>query len=151
MTKGEKIFTVCSVAFILVAGGTTAAVIANSGRASQSSEYEISEAVRINADNLLTELKVGKYYLTSGTDEEYIEVYSDKTICMFGWVLPKEEMEERRTNYELFTTRQPYKLSDMVKSITLGGTPIGYGYTDENCITFSTPDKGELKYIYRNE
>lgn len=150
MTKGEKIFAVCSVAFILAAGGATITIIANSGRASQSSKYEISEPVKINADNLLTELKVGKYYLTSGTDEEYIEVYPDKTICMFGWVLPEEAPEERRANYELFTTRQPYELNDKVKLIKLGNAPIGYGYTDENCITFSTPE-GVLKYIYRNE
>ncbi len=156
MTKGEKIFAVCSVAFILTAGGATAVVIANS---KQPTDEIVESEITINADNLLTELKVGKYYLENGTDEEYIEVYPDQTMCMFGYYLPEDELKDlpdqilakRRKNYELFTTRQPYKLSDTVKGISLGGTSTGYGYTDENCITFSSAHKGLMKYIYRNE
>ncbi len=149
MTKGEKIFAVCSVAFILAAGGATAVVIANS----KNSDSVLTESVevKINADNLLTELKVGKYYLENGTDEEYIEVYPDKTICMFGLAVRNDTTDDQRKNDELFTTRQPYRLSDKTKHINLGDTPIGYGYIDENCIKFSDLHNRKLKYIYRNE
>lgn len=110
-----------------------------------------------NKDVLLTELQVGRYYLQDGTDDEYIEVYSDQTMCLFGYTLPNDAAGVRRESLKNFTARRYYALSDMGKHIGLGDTltpenwkNTGYGYSDENTLLFSTPE-GMLNYIYRAE
>ncbi len=111
-----------------------------------------------NDQNVLTdELKVGKYYLENGSEEQYIEVYDDGTICLFGYdvsALSEDQIEVA----ELFTTRNYYTLSDVLPFIGLSKEPkdkvsaengnnVGYQLVGGNCIGFSPAD-GEKQYYY---
>lgn len=147
MTKMKRAIVGAAAALTLAVGAATCVLIMG----------QKQSAVAEDGTKLLTELKVGKYYLQDGTDEEYIEVYSDQTICLFGYTLPDDAPEIRRENLKKFTTRKYYALSDMANHIGLGDTltpdnwrNTGYSYLGENTICFSTPE-GTLNYIYRTE
>ncbi|MDE6728326.1 MAG: hypothetical protein K2J80_10375 [Oscillospiraceae bacterium] len=155
MRKTEKVLCGVITAVTLAVGAATVVLITK--EKPQRSEFAVESAVKINADDLLTELKVGKYYLQDGTDEEYIEVYSDQTMCLFGFTLPDDASEARRESLKKHTERRYYALSDKVKHIGLGDTLFpdnwkkpGYSYLSENIICFSTVE-GTLNYIYRAE
>lgn len=95
---------------------------------------------------IIDELRVGRYYLSGGTDEQYIEVFPDKTICMYGFE------GERSDIMSLFESRNSYVIDDKLPFIGLddGEHPpvVGYGYCGADMITFS--DFGEERqYVYR--
>lgn len=114
---------------------------------------------------VLTELKVGKYYLEGGTDEQYIEVYDDKTICLFGYEDDADALDIQKEETKRFTTRKYYTLSDVLHFIGVSDEPhdtispengnmVGYGYEGSEVITFTAVINGvhtPQKYIYRAE
>lgn len=78
-------------------GAATAVIIADSNR-EQSNDLDMSTAVYYTEGDgvILTELKVGKYYLQNGTENEYIEVYPNKMICIFGLKIDEDATEGQR-------------------------------------------------------
>lgn len=105
---------------------------------------------RAGADDtnvIIDELLVGRYYRSGGTADEYIEVYDDGTMCMYGY----------ESVTEIFNKRCYYVLSDVLPFVGLseepveeGATPagmIGYSYDGPYVLEFSTTD-GEVLYIY---
>ncbi|MGN0678093.1 MAG: hypothetical protein ACI4JS_00345 [Oscillospiraceae bacterium] len=76
MTK--KFIIAASIAGVLALGG--GAFVIGNLLGTQASAGEDSKA----AKGLLTEIKLGKYYLEGGTENEYIEVYDDGTLQIFG-------------------------------------------------------------------
>lgn len=115
-------------------------VILGRNNASADMDYSIT---------LIDELRTGKYYLSGGTEDQYIEVYSDGTICMYGFEGERSEV------MELFENRNYYLISDTLRFIGLSEEPtdniyeasVGYGYYNADVITFS--DFGvEKQYIY---
>ena len=148
MTKTKKIIVSAAAALTLAIGATTCALILNTR----------NTAVADNETQLVSELKVGKYYLENGTDEEYIEVYPDQTMCMFGYTMPADATEVQKESMKTFIERRYYELAEVVPHIGLGETPsadnqykVGYGYTSQNRIRFSTMDGKTLFYVYRAE
>lgn len=113
----------------------------------------------------VTELKVGRYYLEGGTDGQYIEVYDDKTICLFGYEDDADASDLQKESSKLFTTRKYYALDDTLPFIGLSDEPkdtvsfengnmIGYSYTGMETINFSAVINGEnvrQQYVYRAE
>lgn len=97
--------------------------------------------------NLLTEIKIGKYYLEGGTENEYIEVYDDGTLQIFGLdylqlvidnlnpdyltSLTEEEYKEfvdaEQVFVDFWNSRHYYGISDYVKRIFLQDEPIEPG------------------------
>lgn len=123
----------------------------------------VSARQTVEADNenpTVTELKVGRYYLENGTDEEYIEVYDDRSMCMFGFVMPAEASEVQKESVQIFINRKYYAINSQATFIGLSDAPcdevsiengnlIGYSMIGDNCIQFSDPHKGLLNYYYK--
>ena len=168
MKKTEKIIIACGAALTLAMGAATVVIIANSNR-EQSDDLDMSTAVYYTEGDgvILTELKVGKYYLQGGTESEYVEVYPDKTICIFGLKIDEDATEGQREDNEAFTTRKYYVLDDMFLAIRLSDTPDAtfkdarvngrpkeYSYLSENVISFTDVVDGEYVrklYVYNAE
>lgn len=158
MTK--KLVAALSIAGILALGGGAFAI----GFAMNKPVTADEEFVQKPAEGLLTELKVGKYYLEGGTQDEYLEVYDDGTLQFFGLDYLKlvselnayhvsSMTEEEYTEYaaahqditDFWNGRNYYKLREMAKTIALDnklpepgedGFHSGYCliYNDENTI-----------------
>lgn len=158
MTK--KIITIASILGILALGGGAFTV---GGLINTKASAGIESKV---ANGLLTELKVGKYYLEGGTENEYIEVYDDGTLQIFGldylqmvidlnsdYVagLNKTEyqnfVDDEQDLVDFWNSRHYYGVSDYVKRIFLqdevpepgqlgSKSGFGLGYTDENTLTW---------------
>ncbi len=156
MTK--KIIATASILGVLALGGGAFAV--GGLISTKASAGEESKA----ANGLLTELKIGKYYLEGGTENEYIEVYDDSTLQIFG--LDYLQMvidlnadlvtgynEEEYQNFvnahqdlvDFWNSRHYYGVSEYVKTIFLQDEPVEPGqigsksgfslsYTDENTL-----------------
>ena len=168
MKKSEKIIIACGAALTIAMGAATAVIIANSNR-EQSDDLDMSTAVYYTEGDgvILTELKVGKYYLQGGTESEYIEVYPDKTICIFGLGIDEDATEGQREDALAYETRKYYVLYDRLPSIRLSDTPDasfedarvngktkGYSYLSENIISFTDVVDGEYVrklYVYHAE
>lgn len=116
------------------------------------------------ANGILTELKVGKYYLEGGTENEYIEVFDGETLQVFGldyfklvsdlnadWIATLNEeqyaefVEAEQDLVDFWNARHYYWLSEKVKSIGLSNecvepeqlytkSPFVLGYFDENTL-----------------
>ena len=104
-------------------------------------------------------VKVGKYYLNGIEGDQYIEVYDDKTICLFG--VDTSDMEEiKNTGMDLFINRKYYVIHDKLPFVGLFDDPdtgyedmpavVGYGLESEECITFATAE-GDILYYYYAE
>lgn len=109
---------------------------------------------------VLSELKVGKYYLEGGTDEQYIEVYDDKTICLFGYEDDADALDIQKEENKKFTTRRYYVLNESMPFIHLVDEPdgeaigTGYSYEGSEVINFTAVINNThvfQKYIYRAE
>ena len=114
---------------------------------------------------LLDELKVGRYYLENGTAEEYIEVFDDGTIQMFGMdycelicevnadmvsTMNEEELAEFKSALQedtvFWNSRHYYVLDTNIPTIGFSDVPVTdeiriadgcvYTYTDENTIIY---------------
>jgi len=100
-------------------------------------------------------LEPGRYYLEGGTRDEYIEVFDDETIQIFGYDIIEEEYKDSREYYEslseeeleyrmeqlqeiqeIYDKRHKYLLPTMISSISCvdenGETEIIIIYEDEN-------------------
>lgn len=168
MKKTEKIIIGFGAALTIAMGAATAVIIADSNR-EKSNDLDMSTAVYYTEGDgvILTELKVGKYYLQGGTESEYVEVYSDKTICIFGLGIDDDATEGQREDAKAFETRKYYVLDDLLPSIRLSDTPDasfrdarvngkakGYSYLNENVIDFTDVVDGEYVrklYLYHAE
>lgn len=156
----KKIIAVTSIAGVLVLGAgafTVGAVMNSRNTAEESSAYEES----IPEAGILTELKIGKYYLENGTQDEYIEVYDDNTLQFFGYDYLQNLLEIPANRYvtslgeseyaefvadcqediDFWNSRNFYFLSKHGHSILLSDEPIlspsayrTLSYTDENTI-----------------
>lgn len=118
------------------------------------SKKEAAADIPQTSRELLTELKVGKYYLEGGTDKQYIEVYDDRTICLFGWELDEDSTELQIRESERFTKRGYYFLDDQIPFIGVSNDPnpvdfpaVGYDYVGENVINFTAVINHE--YVYQ--
>ncbi len=159
----------CMVVFLALIGTT----IALSGVIDISSCAGAGESSNISIPDLLTELKIGKYYLEGGTENEYIEVFDDGTLQIFGFdylqlvidLDPKyfaglteskyqEFVASEQDTVDFWNSRIYYKLSELSQVIALDderfkegqlGGKEGYCllYSDENTIFF---DDG---YVYK--
>lgn len=158
MTK--KIIAIISTVGVLALGGGAFAI----GKAMNTPATADTEFIQKPVEGLLTELKTGKYYLENGTDSEYIEVFEDGTLQVFGldylklvsdlnadWIasLNDEEYKEfvaaEQDLVDFWNSKHYYWLSEYVKSIHLDdelpepgqlGSKSGLGliYTDENTL-----------------
>lgn len=156
----KKVIGIVSVsgAVILGVGAfTVGAVMNNRNIAKESSIYEES----IPEVELLTELKIGKYYLENGTKDEYIEVYDDGTLQFYGYDYLQSLIEIPANRYitslgeseyaefvadcqgeiDFWNSRNFYFLNKHGQSILLSDEPIlssgayhTLSYTDENTI-----------------
>ena len=125
------------------------------------SKKEAATDIPQTSRELLTELKVGKYYLEGGTDKQYIEVYDDHTICLFGYELDEDSEEIQIKESERFTERGYYFLHDVLPFIGVSDDPnpndfpaVGYDYTGENVINFTAIiDHVHVyqKYVFRED
>lgn len=95
----KKIIIAASIAGLLALGGGAFAI----GRAGALSLPVSAEEDEKAARGILNDLKVGRYYREGGTEDEYIEVYDDGTLQMFGYSyydevceLNKDLLEEKR-------------------------------------------------------
>ena len=160
----KKVIEIACVAGAVVLGCVAfiaGAAINNRNIADESPAYEES----FPEVKLLTELKVGKYYLENGTKDEYIEVFDDKTLQFFGFdyfqdsvikipanqfitSLSESEYAEHVAAYQeeidFWKSRIYYFPSKQGQSILLSDEPIitsgayhTLSYTDENTIAFS--------------
>lgn len=156
----KKIIAVASIAGVLVLGvGAFAvgAVMNSRNIAVENSVYEES----IPEVGILTELKIGKYYLENGTQDEYIEVYDDNTMQFFGYDYIQSLLEIPANRHitslgeseyaefvagcqdeiDFWNSRNFYFLNEHGQSILLSDEPIlssrayrTLSYTDENTI-----------------
>ncbi len=156
MTK--KIIATASILGILALGGGAFAL--GGLISTKASAGEESKAVK----GLVTELKLGKYYLEGGSENEYIEVFDDGTLQIFGLDylqlvvdlnadLVAGYNEEEYQNFveahqdlvDFWNSRHYYGVNDYVKTIALQDEPVeqgqigsksGFGltYTDENTL-----------------
>lgn len=138
MRKGKKMkkLIISLSIFAAAAIAATAIVIVRNNASADESSAVVSE------------LNVGKYYLSGGTDDQYIEVYPDETICMYGYDGITSDI------MPLFESRNSYVIDNNVNFIGLddGENPpvIGYTYSGSNVILFS--DYGvEKQYIFREK
>lgn len=125
-----------------------AAIIAGTAAAAAVSAVFIVKGNAAADSNRVSELKVGRYYLSGGTDNQYIEVFPDETICMYGYD------GERCETSPLFENRNSYVLNDKLPFIGLDdgehSPVVGYTYSGSNVILFS--DYGvEKQYIFRED
>lgn len=153
----KKLIVAASILGVLALGGSFAVGAALNRQAIADENSKADKGI-------LTELKVGKYYLENGTEDEYLEVYDDGTLQFFGLDYFKMVCElnaERIAGYteeeyaqfvkgeqdivDFWNGRNYYKLREMVKTIALDdklpepgepGFHSGYvlEYTDENTI-----------------
>lgn len=109
-------------------------------------------------------LEPGRYYLEDGTRDEYIEVFDDETIQIFGYDVIEEEYKDSREYYEslseeeledqlerlrevqkIFDKRYKYRLTRMVGTISCtddgGETGVIIIYEDENTFRISGTGK----------
>lgn len=133
-----------------------------------------TSTINSKADNEITaeqsiELKVGKYHKVNGNENEYIEVFSDGTIQMFGFDYMaamkelcgeevvdnwSEEIYKSQDNFgKYIVARHAYIINDEVHFIEFAdnyfnpdnvGSGLGFVYEDENTLTY---DKN-LGYVY---
>lgn len=157
----KKIIIVASILVLGIVAFIVGVIVHNRNIADESPAYEES----FPEVELLTELKVGKYYLENGTKDEYIEVYDDNTLQFFGFdyfqdsvikipanrfitSLSESEYAEHVAAYQeeidFWKSRNYYFLTQRSHSITLSDKPIitsgayhTLRYTDENTIAFS--------------
>lgn len=148
MKKGIIVAPIVAVCAAGVIGGFIAAHYAGQSKA----EAGVADI----APDIVTELKVGKFYLEGGSDDQYIEVFDDHSICLYGYT--PDQSTVALEDSERFTTRKYYWLNDKVPFIGLSETPgentpgPGYSYTDENTINFTAVIDGQhvkQKYVYR--
>lgn len=117
-------------------------------------------------------VKIGKYYKVGGTDKEYIEVFSDGTVQMFGYdhleatlelmnaesadVLSDSAKEQMETLTEYFSSRHSYEYTPEMKWIAFKGSPendsdnasiYGLVYRNENTIVFD--ERNGYIYTFR--
>lgn len=156
----KKLIITASILGVLILGGGSFAI------GSALSKPAIADE-EVRPQGILTELKVGKYYLENGTEDEYLEVYDDGTLQFFGLDYLKlvcelnaekvagfteEEYAEfvafEQDLIDFWNGRNYYKLRELVKTIALddklpepGETGFNSGlclaYTDENTILWS--------------
>lgn len=125
------------------------------------SRKEATADVPQNDWEILTELKVGKYYLEGGTDKQYIKVYDDHTICLFSSELDEDSTELQIRESERFTKRGYYFLDDRIPFIGVSDDPnpvyfpaVGYTYTGENVINFTNVINNNYvyeTYVFRED
>ena len=160
----KKGIIIASLIALAAAGATVGALLAVNANADDTIVAEERE--------LLTELKVGKYYLENGTEDEYIEVYEDGSIQFFGLdylelvkELNKEYLdtvsEEQYQSFidahldqqDFWRTKHYYVLSEHTQTVGFSDEPVtedttlslySIGYDNENTLVF---DKN-LGYIY---
>lgn len=155
--KVTKIAIVAGVVILGCGAFIAGAAINNRNITGESSVYEESTP----DVELLSELKVGKYYLENGTKDEYIEVFDDKTLQFFGYDYLQSLLEipanryitslseseyaefvaECQEDIEFWKNRHYYFLNEHVQTILLSDEPIitsgmyiTLNYTDENTI-----------------
>lgn len=166
MTK--KFIIAASIAGVLALGGGSLAIGSLIG--TQAAAGEDSKTVK----GLLTELKTGRYYRVNGTENEYIEVYDDGTLQIFGldylqlvielnakYVegLTEEEyqkfVDSEQDLVDFWNSRHYYFCNEYVKRIGLQdelpepgqlGSKSGFSlsYTDENTLIWN--DEHIYKY-----
>ena len=129
-----------------------------------------SYAVAQNDSSELSELKAGKYVKENGTDDEYIEVFDDGTIQMFGYDYwgeliklngkdeieskTEEDKQELRQFGEYITGRHKYVYNDVLNFIHFKDTPDGDDSYDKSPYGFEHPNEStiifdkEAGYIY---
>lgn len=123
------------------------------------------------AENRVTALKVGKYYLEledGCAQNEYIEIFDDGTIQFVGDYWEETEDPEEKINCDVWTTRQYYVIKDDDPNQTFVavtnienfdfyemGFATGVTMYDENTfevqrtydsVTNADSDEGEVKY-----
>lgn len=158
MTK--KIIAIASILGVLALGGVSFAV------GSAMNKPAVADEDHKAANGILSELKTGKYYLVGGTENEYIEVYNDGTLQLFGFDyfklvcelndnyvagMNEKEFQDFKDSEQDITdfwnARNYYKLSEYSQVIALDderfkegqlGGKEGYCllYSDENTISF---------------
>ncbi len=158
MKKIAIIISVAAVAAAVISGAVLSAMSVNA----KADETYIEEVKEIT-------LKVGKYYRVNGTENEYIEVYSDGTIQMFGFDymstmkqmngenvfdgLTEEEYEFEVGFGEYLVARHSYTINPYINYIefrdnyfdpTDDGSGLGFSYGDENTIIYDE----DLGYIF---
>ncbi len=157
MKKVITIISITAVAIAIAVGALLSTSVINS-----KADDEITTVQSI-------ELKIGKYHKVNGNENEYIEVFSDGTIQMFGFdymVAMKELCGEEIVNNwseetyksqddfgKYIVSRHTYIVNDEVRFIEFAddyfnpdsiGSGLGFVYEDENTLTY---DKN-LGYVY---
>lgn len=144
---------------LIAAACVTAAVtgIVISGSGSRDATADVAQNDRV----ILSELKVGRYYLEGGSDEQYIEVFDDRTMCLFGDSSGETANEVQKEEAKKFTSRRYYYLNETIPFIGLSDEPnadeipnVGYTYDNENVINFTNVIDNEYlyqKYVFKED
>lgn len=132
MTK--KLIAALSIAGVLALGGGTFAICSAINKPVATDEEFLPKP----DEGLLTELKIGRYYLEGGTQDEYLEVYDDGTLQIFGFdyfkllceaypeyiaTMSDEEFQKYKESeqdlVDFWNGRNYYKLRELGKFISL--------------------------------
>lgn len=122
-------------------------------------------------NNTVEKVKVGKYFKENGTEQDYIEVFEDGTIQLFGYNfydeimknsekeiienLSKTDIDNMKIMTEYYLKRHKYKYIPQVRFIDFEDSPYneqfetsgyGFSYDNENTIVLSRSTGFIYKY-----
>lgn len=145
----KKIIGIVSItgAVVLGTGAFAAgAIMSNKNNIEESSVYEES----VPQVELLTELKIGKYYLENGTNDEYIEVYNDNTLQVFGLDYFQRILNKPQNRYILSLDESEYAkiAADYQKDTDFWKSRNYYWLSDNSAVIRLSTEKPAPGQIY---
>lgn len=123
------------------------------GSAYTGTNYELSMWIPIHIDNddvkELLWLEPQKYYLEGGTAEQYIEVYDDKTLQIFGYDYVKDMLEKQPDYYDgLYDSEKEYVTEELEAENEVWGSRLRYDFASLAVIFLGDEEMHSTHYLH---